>query len=99
MPTSTLGRSLALGMTREGPMRLPLAFVPTQRLCRLAGRSAGIVTKPYDLTLMQVICTARYDYIAWPHSSHAFCLRPGRVTQTWLYSYLSLQASATLLTN
>ncbi len=58
LPTFTLGSSLAFGMSREGPRRLPLAFVPTQRVSRLAGSSDGILTKPYDRTFTQVICKA-----------------------------------------
>ena len=58
MPTLTPGSSLAFGMSREGPSRRPLAFVPTQSLSRLMGISDGIVTKPYDLTFTQVICRA-----------------------------------------
>ena len=54
--TFRLGRWLAFGIRREGPRGLPLAFVVIRRLSRLAGRRDGIVTKPYDLTLTQVIC-------------------------------------------
>ena len=56
MPTLTLGSLLASGISREGPSRLPLAFVPTHRLSRLMGRFNGILTKPYDLTFTHVIC-------------------------------------------
>jgi len=54
--TFRLGRLFAFGIRREGPRDLPLAFVTIRRLSRLAGRHDGIVTKPYDLTLTQVIC-------------------------------------------
>ena len=51
-----LGRSEALGMSKEGPMRLPRALVPTHTVSRLVGSDDGIVTSPYDLTFMQVTC-------------------------------------------
>lgn len=54
--TLTLGSFDALGMRREGPMRLPLALVPIHSVSRLAGSDDGILTKPYDLTFMQVTC-------------------------------------------
>ena len=58
LSTFTHGSSLAFGMSRDGPSRLPLALVPTHRLSRLAGSSDGIVTRPYDLTFTQLTCKA-----------------------------------------
>ena len=54
--TLTLGSFEALGMSREGPMRLPRALVPIHTVSRLVGSDDGILTKPYDLTFMQVTC-------------------------------------------
>ena len=54
--TLMLGRSEALGISKEGPMRLPRALVPTHTVSRLVGSDDGILTSPYDLTFMQVTC-------------------------------------------
>lgn len=76
LPTFTHGSSLAFGMSRDGPSRRPLAFVPTHRLSRLAGSSDGIVTKPYDLTFTQVICKAA----KWHECIGCLLLAPGMLT-------------------
>ena len=54
--TLTFGSSTALGISKDGPMRLPRALVPTHTASRLAGSDDGILTSPYDLTFMQVTC-------------------------------------------
>ena len=51
-----LGSSEALGISKEGPMRLPRALVPTHTDSRLVGSDDGILTSPYDLTFIQVTC-------------------------------------------